>query len=769
MDFNPTPFNTVAGLQSWAQLFGALLVIGIGLGLLGSLMNGSGISGFLNGLGSFFKELFTVSPKRIWALTCLTLKECVRRKALLVFVVFAVLLMFGGWFLPESSERAELEVSNHIAFVLTTISWLILPVVIFLSCWGIPEDIRIRSLHTVVTKPARRVEIVLGRMLGFGTMAVSILVLMGAFGYVWIQRQVPADLKGIGEGSTNLLTCRVPVYGSMFFFLDREGLPSRSGLNVGDAWKHRSFVQGNSASRAVWVFGQMKPEKIGDTLRLESRFEAFRTIKGTEDSIRDGIEAQYTLVRDVREDAFSSFGVGAGFREIAAALREGRFQNASELLSEAAERMNASPEEFPPIECQQVAIASVRQSAPAILNIGPEFEDIATAFADFGMAAGAVTGGDDAAAVAAASQKMSIACATLANVLSERAGDMLEAMPRIEVPLEPFRISEFHEGDDFQTYPSELTYPGNSESVARFLTEVISGLNDEGKLVSGDELSGDLVDTLVETADIDPVNAELVEEVLQDEIDSGNLVAADGKLSVADERRWLQVFDQLVREERLISQAPEGWLLTTNIFDDLAPEGFLRVEVACMDDQMYLGMSRSDLFIRLRDNPFWMGYGKSLLNIGLMLCLVIVLGVTASCVVKGPVSFFFTLTVFVIGQFFHTFMTRILGGQEEGSGMIESAMLMLQHRNPSTGVDTSESSLRVIQAVDGANLGILKVASNIIPDFSNFTSAASYIENGFDVPWNSSVLPAIATFVGFFIPCVILGAAFLKFRELESK
>ena len=113
MDFNPTPFNFVSGFNSWLQLVGIIGAIAIGLGLLGSFLYGGGANGlpvFLKGLVSFFKEIVTVSPGRIWALTALTVKECVRRKALLVFVVFAVLLMFGGWFLPESAERAELEV-----------------------------------------------------------------------------------------------------------------------------------------------------------------------------------------------------------------------------------------------------------------------------------------------------------------------------------------------------------------------------------------------------------------------------------------------------------------------------------------------------------------------------------------------------------------------------------------------------------------------------------------------------------------------------------
>ena len=195
----------------------------------------------------------------------------------------------------------------------------------------------------------------------------------------------------------------------------------------------------------------------------------------------------------------------------------------------------------------------------------------------------------------------------------------------------------------------------------------------------------------------------------------------------------------------------------------------LRVEVGCLNDQMFLGMARPDLFIRLKDNPFVVGYSKALLNIGLMLALVIILGVTASCIVKGPVSFFFTLTVFVIGQFFHSLMLRIIGGAEEGGGLVESAMLIYQHRNPNVGIDANEGTKQLVESLDSGVIGILKAARNIIPDFSVFSDASAYIENGFDVPWSSSVLPSIAIFVGFLIPCIVIGAACLKFRELESK
>ena len=171
MDFDPRPFDFGGSLAQWLILLAFLVGGTLVLSLIFSLArNGAaGPGAFMKGLISYLEDLGSLSIRRILAITSLTFKEAVRRKALLVFVVFAVLLMFAGWFISNANDRAELQVNVHITFVLTTIAWLILPAVIFLSCWGIPEDIRLRSLHTVVTKPARRLEIVLGRMIGFGT------------------------------------------------------------------------------------------------------------------------------------------------------------------------------------------------------------------------------------------------------------------------------------------------------------------------------------------------------------------------------------------------------------------------------------------------------------------------------------------------------------------------------------------------------------------------------------------------------------------------
>ncbi len=256
LTFNPQPFHFLQALLTWAAVLFVLTVLAAVLAFVGGLLTGgfAGVRRVFSGIFQGVKDLVAISPGRIWAITGLTFLEARRRKAFLVFVVFALVFMFAGWFLTGTEQRAEEQVKVFVGFVLTTLSLLILPLALLLSCWGIPEDIRRRSLHTIVTKPVRRSEVVIGRMLGYIGINTVVLLLMGFVGYFWIVRQVPAE-------SRSALVSRVPIFGELTF-LDREGKPKEAGVNVGDIWQHRSYIEGATPERAVFTFSGVTPDAM---------------------------------------------------------------------------------------------------------------------------------------------------------------------------------------------------------------------------------------------------------------------------------------------------------------------------------------------------------------------------------------------------------------------------------------------------------------------------------------------------------------------------
>lgn len=283
MNFDSVPFPLDTSFQLWLTVFGSATLIVLFVSLLATVasLGGRGLAVFANELGAMLGDFFSISPRRVFALAQLTFREAYRRKALMVFVVFAILLMFAGWFLTSSNLQPEFQVKVYVSFVLRALSWLVLPVVLLLACWGIPEDIRLRSMHTVVTKPARRLEIVLGRMLGFSFIGLLVLTAMATVGGFWIRRQLPAEAQA-------QLICRQPIRGELSF-RDREGNDKdekgealKQGINVGDIWLFHSFIEGATKARAIWTFNNVGPDVLDaeGNLLLENRFQAFRSHKG---------------------------------------------------------------------------------------------------------------------------------------------------------------------------------------------------------------------------------------------------------------------------------------------------------------------------------------------------------------------------------------------------------------------------------------------------------------------------------------------------------
>lgn len=539
MSFDPIPYDLLGAFKYFLVVFGSAMLIAVVVCLIvGTLTRGAkGFTGVFRGIFDFFVQITHVSCRRIWSLTVLTIREALRQKILFVFIIFAVLFMFAGWFLAGAADRPDLQVQSYIDFVLKAISWLVIPIMLLLACWSLPEDIKRRTIHTVVTKPAYRIEIVIGRMLGFTLLGSAILVVMGTIGYIWINRQVP-------ESAQYKLVSKVPVYGDIVF-TDREGAPTETGLNVGDIWDFRSYIEGATKARAIYKFtGIDESDAIDDKLVLESSFEAFRTHKGNME--KGGILYQFVFVNEDKN---------------------------------------------------------------------------------------------------------------------------------LRVPSRPLINKEY--SDNVLEINRKLKYD-----------------NPEEKGDAGTEL---------------------------------------------------------------------------DIFNDVVDkDGNLTVEVQCLEAGQLLGMARPDLFVRTPDRAFLAGYSKAVFGIWLPMVLVIMLGVTISCFVKGPVAILTTLTIVLVGFMSKEYMTEILSGQMQASGAIEAWYRLITHMNSQTALPDGPVKF-LIEIVDAGIINFLWLCQQVIPNFGIFSNMREYVIKGFDVSWNAALLPGIITTAAYILPCLIVSFYSLKLRELEAK
>src|SRR5262245_63135213 len=131
-----------------------------------------------------FRELIHTSPRRVWAIARLSIKESIRRRVIVALAIYIVILLFAGWFLQTGyREPGKL----FFRVVLTASTYLVLMIALLVSAFSLPNDFKSKTIYTVVTKPVRASDIVLGRILGFTIVGTVLLLIMGlcSAAFVW--------------------------------------------------------------------------------------------------------------------------------------------------------------------------------------------------------------------------------------------------------------------------------------------------------------------------------------------------------------------------------------------------------------------------------------------------------------------------------------------------------------------------------------------------------------------------------------------------------
>jgi ABC-type transport system involved in multi-copper enzyme maturation permease subunit len=275
-------------------------------------------------------DLVRISPRRVMALAWLAIKESIGRRVLVVFVIYALVLMFAGLILdPTLRETGRL----YVGFVLNAMLYLMLALAWILSAFSLPNDLKQRTIYTIVTKPVRPSEIVLGRMIGFSAVGSMLLAVMALFSFLFVVRSLRhthaveagsqtslvtghrhvIDKNQVGEegGTTDRahshshhvddpsrgemtgpsqgeLIARVPIHGTLQF-TDDKGQPKEKGTNVGKEWTYRSYIKGGSLAAATWRFSDVRAEDFcdaegkTDSLPITMNLRVFRLHKGTID------------------------------------------------------------------------------------------------------------------------------------------------------------------------------------------------------------------------------------------------------------------------------------------------------------------------------------------------------------------------------------------------------------------------------------------------------------------------------------------------------
>ncbi len=236
-----------------------------------------GASAFLAFVLPVVAKLPRMRWRRIFALARLSFKEAIHRRVVWAFCLMGLLFLFAGWFIPY---KAEDQVRNYVTVVYTGMAVLLWLTGSLLAAFSIPTDVRNQTIHTIVTKPVERYEIVLGRFLGYGSLLTLVLAVLTGVSLLYVVRGVTADAK---EESYK---ARVPVFaGELAFY----GTKDNKGESVGREWEYRKYLPGRNPKTpnaptpyAFWSFRSLPPSLANrsEPVRCEFSFDIFRTTKG---------------------------------------------------------------------------------------------------------------------------------------------------------------------------------------------------------------------------------------------------------------------------------------------------------------------------------------------------------------------------------------------------------------------------------------------------------------------------------------------------------
>ena len=134
-----------------------------------------------------------------WTIAVYTWREGMRKKTLIGFLILSLLVIFGSTFMTAfmSEARAvgaEADVESKLIkdICVSAISIFGVLITIFISASVVPVEMENKVIYTVLSKPVRRMQYLIGKFLGVQLIVIINLVLMSALFFValYIKSQI---------------------------------------------------------------------------------------------------------------------------------------------------------------------------------------------------------------------------------------------------------------------------------------------------------------------------------------------------------------------------------------------------------------------------------------------------------------------------------------------------------------------------------------------------------------------------------------------------
>ncbi|MHC4264725.1 MAG: hypothetical protein ACYSUK_02200 [Planctomycetota bacterium] len=147
----------------------------------------------------------------IWAVAKNTIKQALRTKSALALILILIILLPTMGLTTTGDGTLKGRLQTFISYGLSLTSLLLCLLTIVLSIYTVTSDIKHKQLFTVLTKPIRRFELLLGKLLGIIIFVFFLLVVFSAIIYsiiIYIPRVEGFSDQEIAQVSNEFFTAR---------------------------------------------------------------------------------------------------------------------------------------------------------------------------------------------------------------------------------------------------------------------------------------------------------------------------------------------------------------------------------------------------------------------------------------------------------------------------------------------------------------------------------------------------------------------------------
>lgn len=687
--------------------FGAIILIGL----------------FIFGM----RDLMRFSWTRVWAISGVCFDESIRRRVLWI-TPLAILGVIVVSQLQKPFDEQD-AIRQTIKFCLFATGLVVAITTVILAATNLPREIENRVIYTIVTKPTTRLEIVLGKVVGFARVSATILIIMGLFSWGYLRVRAWGMERDIGQ---RLAADAVPANMRATLAHYREtGLLSAKALS--EPQRMQIFGRLPDGSGKRWMVG----EGEGDML---IPFELPKGLLGAPGSAGENgvvIVAHIGYEQDASDTTASAEDSGSAATTTAAASEP--YPYMVPFIVPPEQRRTAPP----PLQPPQVAFNVLSPAATSIgqavaVNRGGATESPQVELNDPAGAAEVV-----AFIPPAVASEMSNYDTVFIQVTSATPGTRIfvENDPIVlQAPgAEPGQFTQVNPLKDRESPDQTMVvFRGRSGSFGNQLrgepaTEkapiAVYSFRD-ADLPGNDTTQFEMRLGIERSGDYDESSdSPTILNVVVRNPETGN--ASDMQEVIPESGR------------------PAFFTVPT----DLLSGGNFDVQIRNRTQGHYTGMQPDSLSLIRQRVPFELNLSKSLLILWLMSVLVTAVAIFCSTFLSWPIAIVLTLVI-LLGHWGVEQISDSLGS-EMGNQVATDLF--------GAGAGTAARAKVVSQSVTALSTA-LKAFATVLPDISQY-AATEDIERGITIPYPKLRDAAAVTF-GFGIPLIVLAYVLLKNKEV---